>query len=212
MTAPGGRAALAPRPLPLLTPDLPGTGGVLRVSEADFRVEELPLYPAAGQGDHLFVAIEKVGRTTPEVAHELAAALGVAEREIGVAGLKDKRAFAVQRMSVPLPRGTAGPQALAQAEAFRERALAASGDGWRVLSAERHGNKLRTGHLAGNRFRIVARGCVPEARARAEAVLARLRATGAANLFGPQRFGKRGDNAADSMKYSQVKNTACPEG
>jgi tRNA pseudouridine13 synthase len=189
------RPSLSPRPLPLLTPDLPGTGGVLRVREEDFRVEELPLYPAAGKGDHLLLAIEKVGRNTQEVLHELAAALGAAEREIGVAGLKDKRAVAVQRLSVPLPRGAGGPQALAQAAEFQERALAAAGPGWRVLSAERHGNKLRTGHLAGNRFRIVARGCVPSARARAEAVLARLRQTGTANLFGPQRFGMRGDNA-----------------
>jgi tRNA pseudouridine13 synthase len=178
-----------------LTPDLPGTGGVLRVSDTDFRVEELPLYPASGMGDHLYLTIEKIGRTTQEVLHELAAALGTAEREIGAAGLKDKRAVAVQRLSVPLPRGATGPKALAQAAAYQERALAAAGPGWRVLSAERHGNKLRTGHLAGNRFRIVARGCVPEARARAEAVLTRLRQTGTANLFGPQRFGKRGDNA-----------------
>jgi tRNA pseudouridine13 synthase len=178
-----------------LTPALPGIGGVLRVSETDFRVEELPLYPASGTGDHLYLTIEKIGRTTQEVVHALAAALDTAEREIGAAGLKDKRAVAVQRLSVPLPRGAAGPQALAQAKAFQERALAAAGPGFRVLSAERHGNKLRTGHLAGNRFRIVARGCVPEARARAEAVLARLRQTGAPNLFGPQRFGKRGDNA-----------------
>jgi tRNA pseudouridine13 synthase len=195
VTAGKKQSSLSPRSPPLLTPDLPGTGGVLRVSEGDFRVEELPLYPAAGKGDHLLVAIEKIGRNTQEVVRELATALGAAEREIGVAGLKDKRAVAVQRLSVPLPRGAAGPQALAQAAAFQERALAAAGPGWRVLSAERHGNKLRPGHLAGNRFRIVARGCVPSARARAEAVLARLRQTGAANLFGPQRFGMRGDNA-----------------
>jgi tRNA pseudouridine13 synthase len=189
------RPSLMPRPVPLLTKELPGTGGVLRTSEADFRVEELPLYPAAGAGDHLFVTVEKTGLNTQDAARALAAALGVAEREVGTAGLKDKRAVTVQRMSVPLPRGTAGPQAAAQAEEFRQRALAVSAPGLRVLAAERHGNKLRPGHLAGNRFRIVARGCAPGALARAEAILARLRETGAANLYGPQRFGRRGDNA-----------------
>jgi tRNA pseudouridine13 synthase len=97
---------------------------------------------------------------------------------------------------VPLPRGSAGPQALAKAEEFRARALAASGQGWRVLSAERHVNKLRTGHLAGNRFTIVLRACGQDALARAQAVLGRLSALGVPNLFGPQRFGRRGDNAS----------------
>ena len=186
---------LAPQPIPWLTPELPGSGGAARVSEEDFRVEELPLYPASGEGDHLFVTIEKIGRTTQEVAQELGRALQVAGRDVGLAGLKDKRAVTVQRMSVPLPRGSAGPAASDKALAFRDRALLAQGPGWKVLAAERHGNKLRTGHLAGNRFTVVLRGCAPGARARAEAVLVRLRALGPANLFGPQRFGRRGDNA-----------------
>ncbi len=187
---------LAPRPLPLLTPDLPGTGGTLRLCEEDFRVEELPLYPASGQGEHLYVTVEKIGRNTHDVAEELAAALGVKAREIGVAGLKDKRAVAVQRMSAPMPAGSAGPQAAPAAEAFRARALGARGEGWRALAAERHGNKLRTGHLAGNRFTVVIRGCSDEAQARARAVLERLAQSGLMNLFGHQRFGQRGDNAA----------------
>jgi tRNA pseudouridine13 synthase len=65
-----------------------------------------------------------------------------------------------------------------------------------VLVATRHGNKLKPGHLRGNRFRIVVRGVGADAPQRAEAVCARLREIGAANLFGPQRFGKHGDNAA----------------
>ena len=186
---------LAPRPIPLLTPQLPGTGGSARVSEADFRVEELPLYPASGEGDHLFVTVEKIGRTSHEVAQELGRALLVAGRDVGCAGVKDHRAVTVQRLSLPLPRGSAGPQALEKAEAFRAKALGAQGPGWKVLAAERHGNKLRTGHLAGNRFTIVLRGCAPEAIGRAEAVLLLLRELGVANLFGPQRFGRAGDNA-----------------
>jgi tRNA pseudouridine13 synthase len=189
---------LAPRSLPLLTPELPGTGGIIRLSEEDFRVEELPLYPASGLGDHLYVTIEKIGRNTNEVSEELAAALGAKGREVGVAGLKDKRAVATQRMSVPMPVGSSAQSeaGVALAAAFREKALAASGRGWRVLSAERHGNKLRTGHLAGNRFVVVIRGCSEDAHARAQAVLQKLAPLGLMNLFGHQRFGQRGDNAA----------------
>jgi tRNA pseudouridine13 synthase len=175
--------SLAPRPVPLLTPELPGTGGLTRVSEEDFRVEELPLYEPQGQGEHLYVTVEKHGRTTPEVAHELAQALGAKDRDVGTAGLKDKRAVTVQRMSV-LTRSLAAD------------AVKLTGNGWRVLAAARHNNKLRPGHLRGNRFRIVVRGVSADAPERARTVLARLAAIGVANVFGPQRFGKREDNAA----------------
>jgi tRNA pseudouridine13 synthase len=64
-----------------------------------------------------------------------------------------------------------------------------------VLEARRHGHKLRTGHLAGNRFTITVRG-VTDGVARARAVLDALAAHGLPNHFGAQRFGARGDNAA----------------
>jgi tRNA pseudouridine13 synthase len=175
--------SLAPRPIPLLTPELPGTGGLTRVAEEDFLVEELPLYEPQGTGEHLYVTIEKRGRTTPEVAREVAQAMGAKERDVGTAGLKDKRAVTVQRMSV-LTRVTAGD------------AQKLTGRGWKVLAAARHNNKLRPGHLRGNRFRVVVRGVSADACERAQTVLGRLATIGAANIFGPQRFGKREDNAA----------------
>jgi tRNA pseudouridine13 synthase len=174
---------LGQRAVPLLTADLPGTSGLVRVSEDDFFVEELPLYEPSGAGEHLVLTVEKRGRSTPEVVKALAQALGARERDVGTAGLKDKRAVTVQRISIAskLPP---------------EEALKLEGPGFRVLAAARHGNKLRPGHLVGNRFRLVVRGVVPDALARAEAVCGRLRSVGAANLFGPQRFGRYGDNAA----------------
>jgi len=159
----------------------------VRVSEQDFRVEELSLYEPCGEGGHLYLLVEKSGRSTPDVARELAQALGAREREVGYAGLKDKRAVAVQRFSVPVPP---------RSPDFLERGAAARGEGWRVLSAALHGNKLRPGHLRGNRFCIAVRGVVPEALGRAERVRAELESRGAPNLYGPQRFGQRGDNAA----------------
>jgi tRNA pseudouridine13 synthase len=178
---------LAARAVPLLTPDLPGTSGTVRISEEDFRVEELPLYEASGEGAHLYVTVEKRGRTTPEVARELAAALAAREREVGYAGLKDKRAVALQRFSVPVPP---------RASDLAQRAAAASGPGWRALGAALHGNKLRPGHLRGNRFRVVMRGVQPGALEGAERICGELRARGVPNLYGRQRFGQRGDNAA----------------
>ena len=183
---------LAPRPLPLLTASLPGTGGAIRVSEEDFRVEELPLYLPSGAGDHLYVEIEKRGRNTADVARELATALGAAPRDIGYAGLKDKRAVAVQRLSVPIPPKQAGEELIL-------RAANLEGQGFRVLGVARHGNKLKPGHLRGNRFTLAVRGCALEGDAllgRASAICERLRESGVPNFFGPQRFGQRSDNAA----------------
>jgi tRNA pseudouridine13 synthase len=183
---------LAPRLVPLSTPDLPGVGGLVRLTPEDFRVEELPLYEPSGEGDHLYVEVEKRGRNTADVARELATALGAGERDVGYAGLKDNRAVSVQRFSVPLP-----PRQ--DPAAVLERAAALTGQGWAARGARRHVNKLKPGHLRGNRFVIAIRGCSPggaEGLARAQAVCAALRAQGTPNLFGPQRFGKRGDNAA----------------
>jgi tRNA pseudouridine13 synthase len=52
---------LAPRPLPLTTSALPGTGGEAKVSPEDFLVEELPAYLPSGAGEHLYLWIEKRG-------------------------------------------------------------------------------------------------------------------------------------------------------
>lgn len=169
-----------------LTADLPGTGGVLRVAPEDFFVEELPAYEPSGAGDHLYLTIEKRGLSTPEAIRAIAQALGVREGDVGSAGMKDRQAVTRQRLSVPA------------AGVAPERALGLDLPGLRVLAAARHGNKLKTGHLRGNRFVLRVRGLAippPEAARRAEAILARLaRPPGLPNWYGEQRFGT--DNVA----------------
>jgi tRNA pseudouridine13 synthase len=149
----------------------------------DFEVEELPAYLPCGEGPHLYLFVEKRGCTTAEVARALASALGVPERDVGCAGLKDRQAVTRQWFSVMTDRSVTSP-------------LKLPGDGAaevKVLSASRHGNKLRTGQLRGNRFQVRLRGA-------SDALLARealkvLFARGIPNWFGPQRFGRAGDNA-----------------
>ena len=67
----------------------------------DFVVEEIPLYAASGQGDHVYVTLEKRGVGTPEAVRQIAAALGVRVEDIGVAGRKDRHAVTRQRISLP---------------------------------------------------------------------------------------------------------------
>ncbi len=168
-------------PLPFVTAGLPGSGGVLKTSPEDFRVDEIPAYAPCGEGAHLWLQVEKRGRTTRDVVRELARLLGVAERDAGVAGLKDRHAVTVQWLSFPVAPAARAPDPSALA-----------GNGWRVVAASRHGNKLRTGHSRGNRFAIVVRGGDPAlARAAADALAVR----GLPNFFGAQRFGADGTNA-----------------
>jgi tRNA pseudouridine13 synthase len=185
-------------PLPYLTADLPGTGGTLRGSPEDFRVEELPAYAPAGEGDHVFVWIEKRELTTPAAVDALARALGVRPADIGWAGMKDRHAVTLQWLSLPPP---------CTPEAVQDAVRAASVPGLIVHQAVRHRHKLRTGHLRGNRFTVRVRDTeVPAAEAaeRARAVLARLaRAPGAPNWFGAQRFGAGGDNAEQGRALLQ---------
>jgi len=165
--------------LPYATAELPGCGGEFKSEPEDFEVEELPAYLPSGTGEHLFLWVEKRGHDTPWVARELSRALGIPEREVSYAGLKDRRAITRQLFCVP--------------SKVEPRLSAFSQPDVRVLWAKRHGNKLRTGHLTGNRFRIRIRG-VREVSA-ARAIVERLSAQGLPNYFGEQRFGVRGDNA-----------------
>jgi tRNA pseudouridine13 synthase len=150
-------------------------------SPEDFRVDELPLYPPAGEGAHTFVRIEKRLRTTEEVARALARLAGARPADVGYAGRKDRVAVARQWLSVPgldpaLARGL-------------------EGEGFRVLEAVRHPHKLRTGQLAANRFELVVRELAPGQVASAPARLEALVGAGMPNRFGRQRFGRDGRNA-----------------
>lgn len=170
--------------LPYLTAALVGTGGTLRTADDDFVVDEELPYAPSGAGDHVFVRIEKRGTTTVDAARALARALGVRDRDIGIAGMKDRHAVTRQWLSLPPPVAP-------------EQALAVELPGVRVLEAHRHAHKLRTGHVRANRFMLRVRGVDTSAAERARQILAALSVPpGAPNWYGEQRFGKGGDNAA----------------
>jgi tRNA pseudouridine13 synthase len=158
----------------------------LRVTPEDFRVDEVPLYPAAGEGEHTFVRIEKRLRSTEEVARHLARAAGVSPRDVGYAGRKDRRAVATQWFSVP--------------GLDPERALELGLPGARVLEAARHRHKLRTGQLRANRFDIAVDGVDDALYEAALERLQRVRALGFPNRFGAQRFGRDGRNAERALR------------
>jgi tRNA pseudouridine13 synthase len=169
---------------PLLTHDLPGTGGRIKVAPEDFEVEEVPSYEPCGEGDHLYLWMEKRGVAPEHFAQGVARRLGVHPGEVGTAGLKDRHAVTRQWVSVP----AACEPNVGQLDA----------DNVRVLKSARHTNKLKPGHLKGNRFRILVRDATnPDA---ATAVLDRIRTHGMPNFYGPQRFGRDGSTVELGMK------------
>lgn len=174
-------AGLVKTELPYFTADLLGVGGEIKRYDEDFIVEETPLYPACGEGTHTYFTIEKRGLTTLAAIRLIARALGRKSREIGYAGLKDAHAITRQRLSIEHVE----PDRVQTLDLGRVR----------VLSVERHTNKIKLGHLAGNRFIIKIRQPTPAPLAQAERILGLLVGRGMPNYFGPQRFGSRGDNA-----------------
>ena len=87
---------------PRMTEHLDGLGGTLTGKPEDFVVDEIPAYPPSGQGDHRFVRIKKRGLTTPDMVRKMARAAQCSERDIGVAGRKDKYAITTQWISLPV--------------------------------------------------------------------------------------------------------------
>lgn len=171
-------------PLPYITPANPGIGGVLKAEAEGFIVEEIPLYEPAGEGEHIYLRLARDGWTTRDVQKALAKLFGLKTVDVGYAGLKDKQARVTQTFSLAL-RNT-------DEEAAARRVLEALP--FEVLGARRHKNKLRSGHLLGNRFRILVVEPHEDALGRAETIRQTLEQKGLPNFYGEQRFGPQGRN------------------
>ena len=175
--------------LPSITPDLPGLGGQIKSEPGYFVVDELPLYEPAGRGDHLYLRLAREGLTTRDLVKRLAGLFGLREVDIGCAGQKDKHARAIQTFSVLAP----GRDAEETARRIESELPV------QVLWTRRHSNKLRTGHLLGNRFILILSGPKEDALAAAERIAEALQARGWPNYYGEQRFGGGGDNASRGL-------------
>ena len=158
----------------------------------DFRVDEIFAYEPAGAGEHVYVHFEKTDLTTEEAVRRIARATGANQREVGVAGLKDRRGVTTQQISLFLPERQhpdLGP------------ITGMAVEGVRVLSAKRHGNKLRTGHLLGNRFAITLRDVPRSAMRGIVAALELAGRVGVPNAYGRQRFGRDDDNDKRALAW-----------
>ncbi len=161
-----------------------------RFIPADFIVDEIPAYPPLGSGAHAYVRLQKVGRTTFDCIEGLARALTVPSRDIGHAGMKDRHAVTTQWLSIPWSENK-------PLDPIRSLVI----DGMEILEVTRHGNKLRPGHLLGNRFAIVLRDVPAGDIEEASAILRNAELQGFPNVFGPQRFGRDGTNPEWTLSW-----------
>lgn len=162
--------------------------GVLRKELADFFVDEVMEVDHSGDGEHLWLHIEKIGLNTADVAKHFSKVCDIPQRNVGYAGRKDRNAVTRQWFSVQLP-GRPDPEI-----------SALEIDGLNVLTALRHNQKLRTGGLRGNNFVIRVRDLeVDEAELATRIEL--IKAHGVANYFGEQRFGRGGSNIRQAIDW-----------
>ena len=155
-------------------------GARIKERTGDFLVEELQLYDPCGEGEHLYLRIVKEGMTHHEMVDMLCKHFDVGTEAIGTAGMKDRVAVTSQTVSIHLPR--------------KPEMRAITDERVQVLWSTWHSNKLRRGHLAGNRFSIRIRGIEPFRAPPVWRALRELEALGVPNHFGPQRFGMRNNN------------------
>ena len=162
--------------LPLAFPDRPRVAARLKAIPEDFEVDEIPVYTPCGQGGHLFLWVEKRDVAGGDLLKRLAAELAIAPQDIGAAGTKDRRAVTRQWLSVPEECEDRLPWVRQLADIH-------------ILNVVRHGNKLRTGHLWGNRFSILLRDADPACLADLAGTARLVAERGFPNFFGTQRFG-----------------------
>lgn len=167
---------------PYATADIPGIGGVLKQRPEDFLVDEQPLYQPSGEGEHAWLLVEKRDVSSSYMVSVIARHFGVDEHAVGIAGMKDKNAITRQVVSVHIP----GQHV--------DRFPMLVHDRIGILWADMHTNKLRLGHLRGNRFSIRVRGVDPMRVRDAHKLLSVLAQRGTPNYFGEQRFGVRRNN------------------
>jgi tRNA pseudouridine13 synthase len=161
---------------------------IFKAQPEDFIVEEVLGFEPSGTGEHCLLWVEKTNHNSSDVVTHLAERLGLRKRLISHCGLKDRQAVTRQWFSLHLP-GKDSPAA----EQIETEWL-------RVLKITRNTRKLHRGSHDGNRFQIRLRhcqACPEEVEARWQNIIKR----GVPNYFGPQRFGRQGDNLPQARQF-----------
>ncbi|WP_299326104.1 tRNA pseudouridine(13) synthase TruD [uncultured Helicobacter sp.] len=166
-------------------------------SSRDFVVQEIPLYAFSGSGEHRILRVRKKNLSTFELLNIIAQAFNLPTKSIGYAGLKDKHATTTQYLSLPA-KSTQHFCAIFDSLAKQHDI--------KLLDSTLHSNKLRLGHLKGNRFFVRLKKLNPTNAKKLESTFSHIVQNGFPNFFGFQRFGINGDNYLLGLSLSKRKN------
>jgi tRNA pseudouridine13 synthase len=173
----------------------------LKSERSDFIVDEVLDIDMEGEGEHLYLHLQKSGMNTDELAQLIEKAYKVGSKDVGLAGMKDRHAITSQWFSVTSPETVEVLEAvLADFNTPEKEVL--------ILESIRHSRKLRHGAHKGNRFVITLRDVTPvdfqSKEALAESLAARIESiaqSGFPNYIGPQRFGFGGQNLVRARQW-----------
>tara|TARA_R110001592_G_scaffold7190_1_gene40537 strand:- start:3625 stop:4578 length:954 start_codon:yes stop_codon:yes gene_type:complete len=171
---------------PRATKNLPASG-LIKEQVEDFYVEELLDPELAGEGEHVWLWLEKRGQNTEYVAEKIAQFAKVKLMDVGFSGLKDRWAVTRQWFSVYLGNK---PEPV-----WSDLNL----EGVAILKHGRNLKKLRRGEHLANQFKIVIRSL--EQAQFVEEELKRIAESGFPNYFGAQRFGINGANLERGERF-----------
>jgi len=164
----------------------PGLSGTIKSMPEDFKVSENLGFEPSGEGEHLFLYVQKTSLTTHQLVEQLAKATGLKPRDIGYSGLKDKQAVTRQWISLHMPGAKHKPEI-------------ADSENYQILDAQWHDKKLRIGVHRSNTFDIITRDIKGQSDDLVENI-DQIRQSGFANYFGEQRFGYKQDNVEQALR------------
>jgi tRNA pseudouridine13 synthase len=195
--------------LPALRGDCPSPWGEalvkahLKATPDDFHVVEVMGFEPSGEGEHLWLWVEKCGLNTDAVAADIAQRLGLSRNVVSYSGMKDRHARTQQWFSVHWPVGAGTVNA--GVWSFSDAWLPADSPQaqYRVLKQARSNRKLRRGAHAANQFVITLRELTwlgSATREQLDARLATIASDGVPNYIGDQRFGHGGRNIDQGLQ------------
>ncbi|WP_114700567.1 tRNA pseudouridine(13) synthase TruD [Psychrobacter proteolyticus] len=178
-----------------------------KANATDFIVNELLPLDFTGEGEHLWLHIEKSGMNTAYLAKLLSEWADIPLRDVGYSGLKDRHALTTQWFSLRIPKKQLPPTEFAPVDIGENETVT-------ILAQHWHNKKLNRGTHRANQFVITLRdiqfasasdgnNVSPEqllpAKEVVEQHLTRIGRNGVPNYFGPQRFGRQGNNVREAL-------------
>ncbi|CAM4004382.1 tRNA pseudouridine(13) synthase TruD [Psychrobacter arenosus] len=209
-------AVTDPRQLPQPAA-LPIQRATHKICPEHFIVNEQLDIEFSGEGEHLWVFIQKTGMNTVHAAKLLADWAGIPERDVGYSGLKDRQAVTTQWFSLRIPNRTlpevAFNPSLANDTVLNEQNESAAvaiktadetttqQEQIAVLEQHWHNKKLSRGAHKANQFILTLTEVQADDQAAVEARLQQITQDGVPNYFGGQRFGHGGNNISEALKW-----------